>query len=218
MADNSGLLAIGGDLSPRRLLTAYKMGIFPWFNPNEPILWWSPNPRFVIMPAEIKISKSMRQILRNDRFQITFDQDFLGVIQGCQEVPRPGQQGTWISEEIIDSYNQLFNMGFIHSVEVWHEGDLVGGLYGGVLGKCFFGESMFAKMGNASKAGFITLVKNLHEHKFELVDCQVYTQHLETLGARMIPRIDFIKIVGAYSNEIPEPGEWRKKFKTRFSY
>ena len=218
LADNSGLLAIGGDLSPKRLLSAYKMGIFPWFNPNEPILWWSPNPRFVIIPSEIKISKSMKQVLRSDKFKVTFDQDFIGVIKGCQNVPRPGQQGTWISEEIIESYYDLFKKGFIHSVEVWHNNELVGGLYGGVLGKCFFGESMFANMSNASKAGFITMAKNLEEHDFELIDCQVYTNHLETLGAKMIPRMDFLKKVEKYSHIIPQRAEWGDKFKTRFSY
>ncbi|UZR93682.1 leucyl/phenylalanyl-tRNA--protein transferase [Chondrinema litorale] len=218
LADNSGLLAIGGDLSPERLLSAYKMGIFPWFNPNEPILWWSPNPRFVIIPEEIKVSKSMKQVLRSDKFKVTFDQNFHGVIEGCQSVPRPGQQGTWISEEIIDSYYELFKRGFIHTVEVWHEDELVGGLYGGVLGKCFFGESMFAKMSNASKVGFITLAKNLHEFGFEIIDCQVYTNHLESLGARMIPRMQFLNKVEANSHSIPEQAEWGSKFKTRFNY
>jgi len=218
LADNSGLLAIGGDLKPERLLAAYKMGIFPWFNPNEPILWWSPNPRFVIMPNEIKVSKSMKQVLRNNHFQITFDTDFFGVIEGCQDVPRPGQNGTWISDEIIESYYRLFQQGFIHCVEVWQEDKLVGGLYGGVLGKCFFGESMFAKVSNASKAGFITLAKNLQEHKFELIDCQVYTRHLETLGGRMIPRMDFLKIVDSFAEEVPSPQAWTKNFKTQFSF
>ncbi len=218
LADDSGLLAIGGDLKPERLLTAYKMGIFPWFNPNEPILWWSPNPRFVIFPDELRVTKSMKQVLRGDKFKITFDTDFMGVIRGCQEVPRPGQNGTWISEEIIESYYRLFQKGFIHTVEVWQEGELVGGLYGGVLGKCFFGESMFAKVSNASKAGFITLAKNLEEQKFELIDCQVYTTHLESLGGRMIPRMDFLKIVDIFKNDIPEPSIWSKKFKTRFEY
>ena len=218
LADNSGLLAIGGDLKPERLLTAYKMGIFPWFNPNEPILWWSPNPRFVIFPDEIRITKSMKQVLRSDRFRVTFDSDFMGVIRGCQEVPRPGQNGTWISEEIIESYYRLHQKGFIHSVEVWENDKLVGGLYGGVLGKCFFGESMFANVSNASKVGFITLAKNLQEHKFELIDCQVYTTHLESLGARMIPRMDFLKIVDIFKEDIPEPKIWAKKFKTRFEY
>ncbi|MBT28441.1 MAG: leucyl/phenylalanyl-tRNA--protein transferase [Thalassobius sp.] len=218
LADNSGLLAIGGDLSPDRLLSAYKMGIFPWFNPNEPILWWSPNPRFVIIPEEIIVSKSMKQVFRSEKFKVTFDQDFLGVIEGCQSVPRPGQQGTWISEEIIDSYYELFKRGFVHTVEVWHKDELVGGLYGGVLGKCFFGESMFAKMSNASKVGFITLAKNLHEFGFELIDCQVYTNHLESLGAKMIPRMEFLNKVEANSHSIPKKAEWSEKFKTRFDF
>ncbi|MDW8289045.1 MAG: leucyl/phenylalanyl-tRNA--protein transferase, partial [Flammeovirgaceae bacterium] len=167
MADRSGLLAVGGDLSPERLILAYSMGIFPWYNEGEPILWWSPNPRFVLFPHKIVISKSMRQVLRANKFTITFDQDFSSVIRNCQQMPRPNQKGTWITDELIVAYEQLFDIGFVHSVEVWNaHGELVGGLYGGAMGKCFFGESMFAKESNASKAGFLTLVRNLQEHQF----------------------------------------------------
>jgi len=195
LADESGLLAVGGDLSAERILLAYQMGIFPWYNPEEPPLWWSPNPRFVLFPEKIKVSKSMKQIFRKKKFSVTFDQDFLGVIRGCQEIYRPGQGGTWISEEIINSYHELHKKGFVHSVEVWEGNKLVGGLYGGYFGKCFFGESMFAKASNASKVGFITLAKNLQQQGFQLIDCQVYTKHLESLGAEMISRQDFLNEV-----------------------
>lgn len=218
LADRSGLLAIGGDLSPERLLAAYEMGIFPWFNPDEPPLWWAPDPRFVLFPSQVRITKSMKQVLRNNHFDITFDQDFMGVIRGCQSQYRPGQRGTWISEEIIDSYNELFEMGFIHSVEVWQNGELVGGLYGGVMGKCFFGESMFARVSNASKAGFITLMRNLQAHRFELVDCQVRTQHLESLGATMMPRLSFLKVIDRNATRKFVPREWAKTFQTRFDW
>ncbi|MBX2843218.1 MAG: leucyl/phenylalanyl-tRNA--protein transferase [Flammeovirgaceae bacterium] len=218
LADSSGLLAIGGDLSPERLLTAYEMGIFPWFNPNEPILWWSPNPRFVLFPENVKVSKSMRQILRSGKFKVTFDQNFLGVIKGCQEMYRPGQKGTWISQEIINSYYELHKIGFIHSVEVWLDEELVGGLYGGCFGKCFFGESMFAKVSNTSKIGFILLAKNLEAHGFEFIDCQVYTRHLESLGANMIPRLDFLKSVETNSRLPLYKGNWNDIFKVDFEF
>ncbi|MEN7551213.1 leucyl/phenylalanyl-tRNA--protein transferase [Rapidithrix thailandica] len=218
LADDSGLLAIGGDLSKERLLTAYSMGIFPWYNPDEPILWWSPNPRFILYPSQIKVSKSMRQVLRQNKFEITFDQDFEGVIRGCQNIPRPGQQGTWITQEFIDSYQQLFDMGFVHSVEVWQNGELVGGLYGGYMGKCFFGESMFAKVSNASKAGFIMLAKNLDEQGFELIDCQVHTGHLESLGGEMIPRLDFLKILEKNYQENYRKEDWSNHFRTDFEF
>ncbi|MDW7690226.1 leucyl/phenylalanyl-tRNA--protein transferase [Flammeovirgaceae bacterium SG7u.111] len=214
LADESGLLGIGGDLTPKRLVAAYQQGIFPWFNPNEPILWWSPNPRFVLFPKDLKISKSMKQVLRSRKFEVTFDQDFEGVIEGCRSVYRPGQNGTWISDEIVQSYKELFDLGFIHTVEVWREGKLVGGLYGGSMGKCFYGESMFAKESNASKVGFITLVRNLYEHNFELVDCQVYTKHLESLGATMMPRMEFLQIVEKNSVSIFNKRKWHEVFKT----
>ena len=170
LADESGLLAVGGDLSTERLMEAYRNGIFPWYNPDEPILWWSPDPRFVLYPEKMKISRSMRQILRTKKFQVTFDQDFLGVIAGCREIYRPDQDGTWISEETVESYHQLFLHGFAHCVAVWQDGKLIAGLYGCVVGKCFFGESMFTKVSNASKVGFIMLTKNLLEQGFKIID------------------------------------------------
>jgi len=193
LADDSGILAIGGDLSPERLMLAYELGIFPWFNPSEPILWWSPDPRCVIYPERIKVSKSMRQILRKGNFKVTFDQAFLEVIYGCKTIYRPGQQGTWITEDMIEAYLQLHHLGFVHSVEVWQDDQVVGGLYGGNLGKCFFGESMFATVSNASKVAIIMLAKNLAEQGYHFIDCQIHTNHLESLGAEMIPRIRFLE-------------------------
>ena len=216
LAHSSGILAIGGDLSPERLLLAYKKGIFPWFNPDEPAVWWSPDPRCVILPEKLKVSKSMRQLLRKGKFGVTFDQDFLGVIRACRDVYRPGQEGTWISDEIIDSYYQLHREGFIHSVEVWEEGQLIGGLYGGNLGKAFFGESMFAKASNASKYGLIMLVKNLEEQGHDLIDCQVHTHHLESLGAEMIPRLDFLEAIE--QQEQIDRRNWNEVFRTDFDF
>lgn len=192
LSEKDGLLAIGGDLSPERLLLAYQNGIFPWFNQDDPILWWSPDPRFVLFPNDLKISKSMRQILRKNIFEITFNQDFKSVIKNCQNIKRNNQQGTWITDEMFAAYLKLHEKGFAHSVEVWHKKELVGGLYGIILGKCFFGESMFALVSNASKAGFIHLVLTLKKQNFHIVDCQVHTKHLESLGAKLISRKDFL--------------------------
>lgn len=192
-ADEHGILAIGGDLSPERLLLAYRSGIFPWFSEDEPILWWSPNPRFILYPSKLKVSKSMKQVLRKDTFTVTLDQSFREVMCHCKVIRRQGQKGTWITEEMLDAYCQLHTLGYAHSVEVWQGDELVGGLYGVSLGHCFFGESMFAKVSNASKAGFITLVKKLEESGFQLIDCQVHTNHLESLGAEAIPRARFIR-------------------------
>lgn len=209
LADPSGIIAVGGDLAPGRLVNAYAEGIFPWFNPDEEPIWWSPNPRFVLYPERLKVSKSMRQILRSGRFHVTFDQCFEQVITECQQIPRQDQLGeTWISDELKDAYVELHKIGFMHSVEVWSEGVLVGGLYGGCMNKCFFGESMFAKVSNASKVGFITLVRNLERLQFELIDCQVHTQHLESLGAEMIARADFLKIVERNATLDFTPENW----------
>ncbi len=192
-ADESGLLAVGGDLRPERLLNAYKAGIFPWFSEEDDLpLWWSPNPRFVLFPPKIKISASMKQVFRNQPFEVTVNRDFVGVLQGCRDTPRKGQTGTWVTDEVITNYNTLFQQGYMHSIEVWQQQQLVGGLYGMILGKCFFGESMFAKVSNASKVGFITLAKNLERLNFDLIDCQVHSEHLESLGAEMITRKKFL--------------------------
>jgi leucyl/phenylalanyl-tRNA---protein transferase len=192
-ADKNGLLAIGGDLSPKRLLLAYKNGIFPWFNEDEPICWYSPNPRMVLFPDSIRVSKSMKQVLDKKHFDISFDNDFEAVIRACRDVPRQGQLGTWITESMINAYKNLFELGFAHSVEARLNGELVGGLYGIAIGKCFFGESMFAKVSNASKAAFITMVRKLQKMGFWLIDCQVYTEHLASLGAELIPRDRFLE-------------------------
>ncbi|GAA4828614.1 leucyl/phenylalanyl-tRNA--protein transferase [Algivirga pacifica] len=217
LAEEPGIIAVGGDLSPDRLIQAYAGGIFPWFHPGDEPLWWSPNPRCVIFPAKIKISKSMRQVLRKGQFTVTFDQNFEGVIDNCQKIYREDQQGeTWISEELKASYMELHRRGFVHSVEVWQDEELVGGLYGGYMGKCFFGESMFAKASNASKVGFIMLAKNLEEKGFELIDCQVHTPHLESLGAEMIPRADFLKTIEEnYHTEFIKE-DWNEFFRTDF--
>ncbi|MEM6699413.1 MAG: leucyl/phenylalanyl-tRNA--protein transferase [Bacteroidota bacterium] len=196
LANEDGILAIGGDLSPTRLLVAYEMGIFPWFNPEDPIIWWSPDPRFVLFPDELKISKSMRPYFNKPRFQITADQRFEQVMRNCQTARRKGQRGgTWITEEMIQGYCQLHKRGFAHSVEIWENEKLVGGLYGINLGKCFFGESMFTKVNNASKFGFISLVKKLQERDYVLIDCQQPTNHLGRMGARSIRRFEFLEIL-----------------------
>ncbi len=190
-ATSEGLLAVGGDLSVERLLLAYKSGIFPWFDDDEVILWWSPNPRFVLFPEHLKVSKSMRQFLRNTDFSITVNKAFREVITECSNAYRAGQAGTWITEEMIVSYTKLHQLGYATSVEVWQHDQLVGGLYGVDLGNgVFCGESMFAKVSNASKAAFITFIQNTN---YKLIDCQVYTQHLESLGAEEIGRDAFLK-------------------------
>jgi len=189
-AVKNGLLAVGGDLSAERLLAAYREGIFPWYSDGEPILWWSPDPRFVLIPDELSVSRSMRQFLKKGLVRITFDQQFRGVIAACQ-APRPGQDGTWITGEMQEAYCALHERGYAHSVEVWQGGTLAGGLYGVSLGRTFFGESMFSTLANASKAALITLVGRLRKRGFDLIDCQVETAHLASLGARPISRREF---------------------------
>ena len=190
--DPDGLLAIGGDLTPTRLLNAYASGIFPWYNPGDPILWWSPDPRMVLFPDQLKISRSLNKTLRQNRYQVSIDQAFSDVISGCSE-PRETQDGTWLSPGMISAYETLFQQGYAHSVEAWRDGDLVGGLYGVALGRVFFGESMFSRSRDASKVAFVHLVRTLSDAGFELIDCQVYTQHLESLGAQLIPRQVFLQ-------------------------
>ncbi len=192
-ADESGLLAIGGDLSADRLLLAYRSGIFPWFSEEDAICWWSPNPRFVLYPAELKISKSMGQVIRKNQFVFTENKAFADVISNCQQVYREGQPGTWITEEMKAAYIQLHQLGYAHSAEAWQYGKLVGGLYGIRLGNIFFGESMFSLQSNASKFAFIRYVQRLQSENVQLIDCQLHTPHLESLGARMITRNDFKK-------------------------
>jgi leucyl/phenylalanyl-tRNA---protein transferase len=195
MADDDGLLAIGGDLSTERLLLAYKNGIFPWYNEDEPICWWSPNPRFVLLPAELKVSKSMQTVLNNGSFRFTINKAFDKVITNCKSIKRKHEDGTWIQQEIIDAYTRLHQLGFAVSAEAWKNGELVGGLYGVLLGNVFFGESMFSTESNASKFAFINFIKHLQKQNIKLIDCQIYTAHLESLGARMMDRKLFCEIL-----------------------
>ncbi|SCY75687.1 leucyl/phenylalanyl-tRNA--protein transferase [Flavobacterium caeni] len=192
-ADENGLLAIGGDLSPERLMLAYRHGIFPWFDQDDPILWWSPDPRMVLFLDEFTVSKSMRNILNRGIFEVTFNRDFRGVITHCKKSKRKGQTGTWITDEIVEAYCKLHELGKAQSVEVWQEGRLVGGLYGTDLGHVFCGESMFSVVSNASKVAFIALVEHLRANQYKLLDCQLYNDHLALLGCREIPRAAFIR-------------------------
>jgi leucyl/phenylalanyl-tRNA--protein transferase len=194
LAEPDGLLAIGGDLSTPRLLLAYQNGIFPWYE-GEHILWWCPDPRFVLVPSELKVSKSMQQLLKREAFQFTINKAFSQVISSCKTIPRRGQHGTWITEEIREAYTRLHFEGYAHSAEVWLDDELVGGLYGVRLGKMFFGESMFARVSNASKYAFISYVQHLKTEGVQLIDCQVYTEHLESLGARMLSRQVFMQML-----------------------
>jgi leucyl/phenylalanyl-tRNA--protein transferase len=189
-ASADGLLAIGGDLSSERLLFAYSNGIFPWFDDTEPILWWSPDPRFVLFPEDLKVSKSMKQILKKNLFKVTENRAFKDVIVNCARTKREGQRGTWITDEMIEAYIKLNKLGHAKSIEVWQNEELVGGLYGiAIKDRIFCGESMFAKVSNASKVGFIALVQNSN---YKLIDCQLHTKHLESLGAKHISRSEFI--------------------------
>ena len=193
LSEEDGLLAIEGDLSPERLLLAYSNGIFPWFSEEEPILWWSPDPRFIVYPKDIKISHSMKQTLKKKRFRISFDTCFRDVISSCSNIRK--DTGTWITNEMIEAYCKLHELGFAHSVETFYGDKLVGGLYGISIGKCFFGESMFSTMDNSSKVAFITLSKVLAEKDFNLIDCQVHTNHLESLGGVCISRKNFLSLL-----------------------
>ena len=193
--DEEGLLAIGGDLSPERLLLAYKNGIFPWFNEGSPILWWSPEPRMVLFPHKVKVTKSMQKVMASKQFVLTQNKAFDEVIDQCAIIPRPGQKGTWISSEMKSAYQKLHALGHATSYEVWEGNELVGGLYGVDLGQIFCGESMFSKRTNASKFAFIHLAQELQQKNYRLIDCQVYNPHLESLGAEEISRDDFIGIL-----------------------
>jgi leucyl/phenylalanyl-tRNA--protein transferase len=208
LASRDGLLAIGGDLSEKRLLLAYRMGIFPWFSDEEPIMWWSPDPRLVLYPDEIRISKSLKKTIKKDVFQVTMDQAFNRVINECARVRRGKNQGTWIVNDMIKAYCSLHESGFAHSVEAWYEGKLAGGLYGVSLGRCFFGESMFTQISNASKVAFVKLVKYLKALSFDMIDCQVTTEHLMRFGAREIPRKYFLEQLEKALEYPTKKGEW----------
>jgi leucyl/phenylalanyl-tRNA---protein transferase len=194
LSEPDGLLAIGGDLSRERLLLAYRNGIFPWYE-GEDILWWCPDPRFVLFPDELKVSKTMKTLMRKEEFRFTINQAFENVISKCKTVSRRGQDGTWISDDVRRAYTSLHVDGYAHSAETWFNGELVGGLYGIKMGRIFFGESMFSTMSNASKFAFINYVQQLRTEGVVLIDCQIYTQHLESLGAKMIDRKEFVKLL-----------------------
>ena len=196
-ASPEGILAFGGDLRPERLILAYRSGIFPWYNEGEPIIWYSPAERMVLFPDELHISHSMRKVMRNNEFELTWNTAFKQVIDQCQKSPRNDQLGTWITEDMKNAYIKLHELGFAKSVEVWQGKELVGGLYGIDLGHIFCGESMFSKVSNTSKLAFIHLVKELQEKKYKLIDCQVYNEHLESLGAREISRKEFVRMLKA---------------------
>ena len=207
-ADADGLIGISTDLSPERILAAYEQGIFPWFQEQGFYFWFSPNPRMVLHPKNLRIQKSMRPYLNKKKYRVTFDKAFKTVMEHCARAPRPGQESTWISHEFVEAYHKVHLLGFAHSVEVWEEDELVGGLYGLSLGRVFFGESMFSKKPNASKYGFIKLVKWLQKRNFTLIACQVYTRHLAHLGARNAKREDFLTELYQEVHKETLAGKW----------
>lgn len=207
-ADEDGLLAVGGDLSPERLLTAYVCGIFPWYSENAPILWWSPEPRLILEPGSVHVSRRLERILRQGRFSFSLDTAFERVITRCAEIPRHGRVGTWIVPEMLAAYCVLHDLGFAHSIEVWQERALVGGLYGVALGGAFFGESMFYDCPNASKAGFVTLIRALRRAGFTLFDCQQTTTHMVHFGGFEVSRADFLTRLEAALGHPGVPGRW----------
>ena len=206
--DPNGLLAAGGDLSPERLVSAYTNGIFPWFNEGDPILWWSPDPRMVLFTREVHVSRSLRRVIASGRFSLTMDRAFGEVMAGCAE-PRPGQDGTWIIDEMYAAYVRLAGLGFAHSIEVWEHDRLAGGLYGVAVGRMFYGESMFSRVSNASKIALVQLARQLDRWEFEMIDCQMSTSHLASLGAREIPRADFLAGVHRLASRQPVRPPWR---------
>jgi len=208
MSEPNGLLCAGGDLSPKRIIQAYRQGIFPWYSVGEPILWWSPDPRMVLVPDKFKISRSLRQTLRQGNYQIRLDHDFPAVIRACARTPRSGQNGTWITREMQQAYETLFTLGYAHSVETWIDDTLVGGLYGLAIGKMFYGESMFSHVTNASKIALAHLTRYLDEQDFGLIDCQMSTPHLASLGAGEIPRSSFIKRLNELTTTPPLNARW----------
>jgi len=203
LAEDDGLLAVGGDLSVDRLILGYSMGIFPWYSDGYPILWWSPDPRLILIPQELKVSRSLRQTIKKDIYTITMDKAFEQVISNCADIRRGEDDGTWITSEMKDAYIQLHNAGYAHSVEAWNADELAGGLYGVILGRAFFGESMFAKKNDASKVAFVKFAEFLIKRGFELIDCQVTTRHLINFGAREVPRTEFLEMLTKALNIIP---------------
>ena len=207
LAEPNGLLARGGDLAVATLLDAYRHGIFPWFNPGEPILWWSPDPRMVLLPGEVRVTRSLAKRLRNGGFELRVDTAFAEVMRGCA-APRADAAGTWISPAMIAAYTRLFEAGYAHSVETWREGRLVGGLYGVAIGRMFYGESMFSREPDASKVALVRLARQLARWGFGLIDCQMETAHLASLGARTLPRADFVERVAEWVNLPHRSGPW----------
>ena len=204
-----GVIAIGGNLSPQRLINAYSSGIFPWYNPNEPILWWSPDPRCIIRHEDLRISKSMKQLFKKQQFRVSFDTGFQKVMEECANARYKDRTDTWINREMIQSYTVLHELGLAHSVEVWNEkNELIGGLYGLAMGACYFGESMFYKESNASKYGFIALMQKLKENNFDLIDCQIYNPHLGSLGAGLISREAYLNELAYFIQIKKTLGKW----------
>ena len=208
-ADPSGLLAVGGDLSSERLLEAYRLGIFPWYSEDQPILWWSPDPRLVLDLNDFKLTRSLRKTIKRGIFQVTFDRAFTDVIRACASVPREGQRGTWITPEMQEAYIQLHGLGFAHSVESWFDGQLTGGLYGVSLGKAFFGESMFHRRSDGSKVALAALVERLKKWNFHFIDAQMTTEHMLRLGANEMPRRIFLKRLASALRHATKRGKWR---------
>jgi leucyl/phenylalanyl-tRNA--protein transferase len=210
----NGLLAAGADLSPERLLAAYRQGIFPWYSDGEPILWWSPDPRMVLIPTELKVSRSLAKTLRNRRYEIRFDSAFAAVMQGCASRgadhagPGAGEAGTWITDDMRAAYQRLHELGYAHSVETWIEGELAGGLYGVAIGRMFYGESMFTRVRDASKMAMVHLVRRLERQRYAMIDCQMHTRHLASLGARAIPRSNFSLRLRELVNYAVTPMTW----------
>ncbi len=208
LREPDGLLAIGGNLSVTRLLNAYRSGIFPWYSAGQPVLWWSPDPRSVLFPDKLQVSRSMRKELRRNAFTLTLDHAFNAVVRSCAQ-PRANSRGTWITPDILRAYGQLHQQGYAHSVEAWQQGKLVGGLYGVALGRIFFGESMFHTVDNASKAAFIACTGYLRRQGCVLIDCQVQSQHLDSLGAELLPRERFVQMLNVHCDAGPGPGSWK---------
>ena len=208
LASKEGLLAIGGDLSPKRLLLAYSNGIFPWYSEGEPILWWSPDPRLVLYPAELNVSRSLKKVLKQDIFKVTLDRAFQDVIAECARVRLENHEGTWIVDDMVQAYCRLYESGFAHSIEAWHDNRLAGGLYGVSLGKCFFGESMFTRITNASKVAMVALVEHLQQLNFDFIDCQITTAHLTRFGAREISRANYLDELAEALKAATLKGKW----------
>ena len=211
-ADQEGLLAIGGDLSPERLVLAYSMGIFPWFSEEDPILWWSPDPRMVIRPEDFEPSRSLRKAYKRGEYRLSMDEDYEAVVRACARVPRRGQDRTWITQEMQNAYIALHRTGVGHSVECWSGDDLVGGLYGLSLGDCFFGESMFSKRSNTSKLAFWALTHHCREVGIRLVDCQLHNEHLESLGAYIVSRSEYLQQLYGLVSADTRKGSWTEAF------